>query len=49
LNDYIAWNRERAAALGLSQVAIDSYELANPLFMSVDGILRYLRKKVGSG
>jgi glyoxylase-like metal-dependent hydrolase (beta-lactamase superfamily II) len=47
LNDYIAWNRERAAALGLSQVAIDSYELANPLFMSVDGILRYLRKKVG--
>jgi glyoxylase-like metal-dependent hydrolase (beta-lactamase superfamily II) len=45
LADYIAWNRERAAVLGLSQTAIDSYELANPLFMSVDGILRYLRKK----
>jgi glyoxylase-like metal-dependent hydrolase (beta-lactamase superfamily II) len=45
LADYIAWNRERAASLGLSQTAIDSYELANPLFMSVDGILRYLKKK----
>jgi glyoxylase-like metal-dependent hydrolase (beta-lactamase superfamily II) len=45
LSDYVGWNRERAAALGLSQTAIDSYELANPLFMSVDGILRYLRKK----
>jgi glyoxylase-like metal-dependent hydrolase (beta-lactamase superfamily II) len=45
LADYIAWNRERAAALGLSQTAIDSYELANPLFMSVDGIMRYLKKK----
>jgi glyoxylase-like metal-dependent hydrolase (beta-lactamase superfamily II) len=46
LADYIGWNRERAAALGLSQTAIDSYELANPLFMSVDGILRYLRKNL---
>lgn len=49
LEDYIAWNHERAAVLNLSPVAIDSYELANPLFMSVDGILRYLRKKVSSG
>ncbi len=47
LEDYVAWNRERAAALRLSPTAIESYELANPLFMSVDGILRYLRKKSG--
>ncbi len=33
------------AAQGLSQTAIDGYELANPLFMSVDGITRYLRKR----
>ena len=45
LADYIGWNRERAAALHLSPTIIRSYELANPLFMSVDGILRYLRKR----
>lgn len=45
LDDYIGWNRRRAASLGLSQAAVDGYELANPLFMSVDGILRYLRKR----
>ena len=45
LADYVGWNRERAAALRLSPTIIRSYELANPLFMSVDGILRYLRKK----
>ena len=45
LADYVGWNRERAAALHLSPTIIRSYELANPLFMSVDGILRYLRKK----
>lgn len=45
LDDYIGWNRERAAALQLSPTVIESYELANPLFMSVDGIVRYLRKK----
>lgn len=45
LAEYVAWNRERAAALRLSPEMIDSYELANPLFMSVDGIARYLRKK----
>ena len=45
LEEYIGWNRARAAALDLSPTAVESYELANPLFMSVDGILRYLRKR----
>jgi glyoxylase-like metal-dependent hydrolase (beta-lactamase superfamily II) len=44
LEDYVAWNRRRAAGEGLSPEAIRRYELANPLFMSVDGILRYLKK-----
>jgi glyoxylase-like metal-dependent hydrolase (beta-lactamase superfamily II) len=44
LEDYVAWNRRRAAGEGLSPAAIRRYELANPLFMSVDGILRYLKK-----
>ena len=47
LAEYIAWNRERARTSHLSAGAIDRYEAANPLFMSVDGILRYLRKKEG--
>ena len=45
LDEYIAWNRQRARANHLSPAAIDRYEAANPLFMSVDGILRYLRKR----
>ncbi len=45
--EYIAWNRQRASVHHLSPSLIESYELANPLFMSVDGILRYLRKKQG--
>jgi len=45
LDDYVAWNRVRAAGLGLPAETIRRYELANPLFMSVDGILRYLRKR----
>ncbi len=45
LADYIAWNRARARAANLSAASIDRYEAANPLFMSVDGILRYLGKR----
>ncbi len=47
LGEYIAWNRERARTLHISPGAIERYEAANPLFMSVDGILRYLRKREG--
>ena len=47
LEDYITWNRERVAALGLPAAAVAGYELANPLFMSVDGIMRYLGKRSG--
>lgn len=45
LADYEAWNRERALVCGLSKTAIDQYILANPLHMSVDGIMRYWSKK----
>lgn len=45
LADYEAWNRERALVCGLSKTAIDQYILANPLYMSVDGIMRYWSKK----
>lgn len=43
---YGAWNRERAAK---ADTPVDDfaqrYEAANPLFMSVDGIMRYWRKR----
>ncbi|MDX1663947.1 MAG: MBL fold metallo-hydrolase [Candidatus Promineifilaceae bacterium] len=42
---YAAWNREQAEATGMPPHVFDVYEAANPLFMSVDGIVRYWRKK----
>lgn len=42
---YIEWNREQAQAAGMSPSAFDQYEAANPLYMSVDGIMRYWRKQ----
>lgn len=43
---YITWSHERMRAGGLSNYAIEQYNAANPLFMSVDGIMRYWRKKL---
>lgn len=44
---YMAWNQERAHLHGAAARKRLQEELANPLTMSVDGILRYLRKKSG--
>ncbi len=41
---YENWVRDRAKGLGLTDFQIQQYELANPLYMSVDGIMRYWRK-----
>jgi glyoxylase-like metal-dependent hydrolase (beta-lactamase superfamily II) len=45
LEHYLDWHRRRAQKAGLSGWVLDRYELANPHFMSVDGIMRYWRKK----
>jgi glyoxylase-like metal-dependent hydrolase (beta-lactamase superfamily II) len=45
VNEYLDWNRRRAASFDLSPTAVEQYALANPPVMSIDGILRYLRKK----
>jgi glyoxylase-like metal-dependent hydrolase (beta-lactamase superfamily II) len=45
LNDYRAWFNARAQAGGMADVTFDQYEAANPLYMSVDGIIRYWTKK----
>lgn len=41
---YRDWNREIAA--GVSPEDFDRYEAANPLYMSVDGLMRYWSKQV---
>ncbi len=45
LEDYKRWNRERALAASVPEEAIRQYWTANPLDMSVDGIMRYWHKK----
>ncbi len=43
--EYQNWNTERARRVGLGEGQIRKYNTANPLHMSVDGILRYLHKR----
>jgi glyoxylase-like metal-dependent hydrolase (beta-lactamase superfamily II) len=42
---YQDWFKERAKAAGLTEAAIAQYSAANPLYMSVDGIMRYWKKR----
>jgi glyoxylase-like metal-dependent hydrolase (beta-lactamase superfamily II) len=49
VEQYVSWNRSRARVAGLDAAAIQRYELANPPSMSVDGILRYWRKREQDG
>jgi glyoxylase-like metal-dependent hydrolase (beta-lactamase superfamily II) len=44
--EYEARTRARAAAEGVDGETMSRYELANPLYMSVDGILRYWKRRV---
>ncbi len=45
VRQYVEWNRERAVKQGIREEVFRQYETANPLFMSVDGIMRYWRKR----
>lgn len=45
IRQYSDWSRQRADALGISDDAYRQYESTNPQFMSVDGMMRYWRKK----
>lgn len=42
---YENWVRDRGQSLGLNTAQMQQYEMANPLYMSVDGIMRYWRKR----
>jgi glyoxylase-like metal-dependent hydrolase (beta-lactamase superfamily II) len=43
--DYLAWVRDRAFAQGVPERSFEAREVANPTLMSVDGIMRYWRKR----
>ncbi len=45
VEDYLIWHRSRAETAGMATKEYERYELANPHYMSVDGITRYWRKK----
>jgi glyoxylase-like metal-dependent hydrolase (beta-lactamase superfamily II) len=45
LDDYRDWFNVRAQAEGMDSQTYMQYEAANPLYMSVDGIIRYWAKK----
>ncbi len=45
---YTDWHRQRALDSGASEEIADQYLSTNPVYMSVDGILRYLRKQRAS-
>jgi glyoxylase-like metal-dependent hydrolase (beta-lactamase superfamily II) len=45
MGDYLQWQKDRAAASGVSDWLAQRYEAANPNFMSVDGIMRYWKKR----
>lgn len=44
LADFVAWHKERTIQVGLSASDYARYEVSNPVYMSVDGIVRYWRK-----
>lgn len=46
VTQFESWHRERARQAGVSDVVVHQYETANPWYMSVDGIMRYWRKKM---
>ncbi len=43
---YISWMHDRARTAGLSEFEIEQFDAANPLFMSVDGIMRYWQRRL---
>ncbi len=42
--NFLTWMDDQARAQGLTADAIEAYRLANPLSMSVDGLVRYWKK-----
>jgi glyoxylase-like metal-dependent hydrolase (beta-lactamase superfamily II) len=45
VTEFLAWNQARADSAGLSEMSVRKYMMANPLEMSVDGMMRYWQKR----
>ena len=45
IEQFTVWHRQRARDSGISEEIAARYLSTNPVYMSVDGILRYLRKR----
>lgn len=45
VDQYRSWHLSRAKGAGVSADTLRKYEVANPLYMSVDGIIRYWKKR----
>lgn len=45
IKEFIGWNRERALELGVGDEQFAQLQTANPADISVDGIMRYWRRK----
>ena len=43
-DQYVQWSRHQAKRTGLAEEVIRTYEVANPTWLSADGLLRYWRK-----
>ncbi|RJP46149.1 MAG: hypothetical protein C4583_19450, partial [Anaerolineaceae bacterium] len=41
---FTAWMESQAREQGLDEAVVKSYDLANPLGMSADGLMRYWKK-----
>ncbi|MCA9979157.1 MAG: MBL fold metallo-hydrolase, partial [Anaerolineales bacterium] len=48
VKEFLTWNENQAEAAGLSEMSVRQYMMANPLEMSVDGIMRYWHKRLES-
>lgn len=42
---YLGWHLDRARAANMPEALFERYEAANPHYMSVDGLIRYWRKR----
>lgn len=45
IRQYTGWNRARSQTQHIPDEVFQRYEMANPLYMAVDGLMRYWRKK----
>jgi len=46
LEDYLEWHQRRAGSAKMNDLLVKRYEVSNPLYMSVDGMIHYWNKRL---